>query len=80
MEKYLEDLMQDLPEDMNDHATTPTASHLFDTHTDEIKLSDQDKNLFPTWVAKLLFLSKQVWPDIQGNILLLYKSARTRPG
>jgi hypothetical protein len=45
-EKYLDRLMQDLPEDMIDHATTPKAAHLFYTRAGAMKLSDQDKGLF----------------------------------
>jgi len=63
--------MQDLPEDMIDHATTPKAAHLFYTRAGAMKLSDQDKGLFHMWVAKLLFLIKQARPDILMAIYFL---------
>ena len=72
MEKCLEDLLHDLPEDLNGPATTPSTAHLFDTHADAVKLSDQDQDLLHTWVAKLLFLSKRAIP--------LYESAMNRLG
>jgi len=72
MFKYMQELLSDLPDDMDGMAVTPAAEHLFKVNeTDPTKLSDDLSDFFHTNVAKLLFLCKRARPDIQTAVSFL---------
>ena len=68
---YLKDTVTELPENCDVTITTPAASHLFDVNEKQEKLDHEKKQLFHTFVAKLLFVSKRGRPDIQVAIAFL---------
>ena len=69
---YIQDMLDDLPEDMNGEATTPAGDHLFTVNTQNPKLLDKaDAETFHHNVAKLLFLCKRAQPDIQTAVAFL---------
>ena len=71
MEDYILDMLEDLPIDMQGHAATPAAHHLFNVG-DNVELLDADKaQAFHHNTAKLLFLSKRARPDIQTAVAYL---------
>ena len=41
MIEYIDNILQDLPDDMRGHANTPAANHLFETNTDDPNLLDK---------------------------------------
>jgi hypothetical protein len=71
MEDYVEEMLQDLPEDMAGSATTPAAEHLFQVNEDAEALSSKDSDLFHSVTAKLLFLGKRARPDVQTPVAFL---------
>jgi hypothetical protein len=57
---YIENMLEDLPMDMEGESATPTASHLFDVNTeDPVMLNKEQADIFHHNVAKLLFLCKR---------------------
>ena len=72
MTDYIQGMIDELPTDMNGHAATPTASHLFDVNNeDPNKLDEGEATMFHHNVAKLLFLCKRARPDIQTVVSFL---------
>ena len=71
MSDYLKDTVNEFPEDCSKSVTTPAAVHLFEVNEKEEKLDAKKKQLFHTFVAKLLFVSKRGRPDIQVAIAFL---------
>ena len=68
---YLKDTVAEFPEKYEVTITTPAAIHLFDVNKKQEKLDNAKKQLFHTYVAKLLFVSKRGRPDIQVAIAFL---------
>ena len=64
-------MLTELPEDMEGVATTPAAEHLFKVNNTPTFLSEEEAMFFHHNVAKLLFLCKRAWPDIQTAVALL---------
>ena len=63
---YIEKMLAELPPDMDGTAPTPATNHLFQVNTsDPEKLNKDMADKFHQNVAKLLFLCKCAWPDIQ---------------
>ena len=73
MEEYLKEILKDLPEDMNDTATTPTADHLFKVRDNAPKLNKEQAELFHRVVAQLLFVAQRGQPDLQTVVSFLTK-------
>lgn len=73
MEKYLEEVLVDLPEDMDGTAVTPAAEHLFKTRDSAPKLDDQRAGLFHRVTAQLLFASQRARPDLRTAVSFLTK-------
>jgi hypothetical protein len=71
MEDYLEEMMVDLPEDMEGTATTPAANHLFTVNDNAEKLDSDKSEFFHSCTAKILFLCKRSRPDVQTPIAFL---------
>jgi hypothetical protein len=68
---YIQDMMDEIPEDMAGEASTPAANHLFTINQKPILLSEENADLFHHFTAKLLFLSKRARPDIQTTVAFL---------
>ena len=73
MEKYLNEVLEDLPEDMDGTAATPAASHLFKTRDDAPKLDEERAALFHRVTAQLLFASQRARPDLRTAVSFLTK-------
>ena len=72
MKKYTNDMLQELPKDMDGVSATPAAKHLFEVNDENPKYLDSErKQIFHHNVAKLLFLSKRARPDIQTTVAFL---------
>lgn len=64
-------MLDDVPKDMDGHATTPAAGHLFTVDSEAKPLDEETAHLFYHNTAKLLFLSKRARPDIQTAVAFL---------
>jgi len=72
MEKFITDLISQVPADMSGLANTPAASHLMQVNLDNpVLLDETTADLFHTLVAKLLYLSKHGRPDIMLAVSFL---------
>jgi hypothetical protein len=71
IEDYVEEVLADLPEDMEGTATTPTADHLFTVNDAADKLGSEKSEFFHSCTAKILFLCKRGRPDVQTPIAFL---------
>jgi hypothetical protein len=71
MNQYVEEILDELPSDMDGEAPTPAAAHLFQVDPNAEKLGEEQREMFHRNVAKLLFLSKRARPDIQTAIAFL---------
>jgi hypothetical protein len=61
MVDYIQNMLNDLPSDMDGEAATPAANHLFDVNaaTADMLLDQETAELYHHNVAKLLFLCKR---------------------
>jgi hypothetical protein len=80
MTKYIENILIEVPPEMQDKATTPVASYLFETNQHCPKLTESEAQFFHYFVAKLLFLCKRGCPDIQTAIAFLSKRVKDPDG
>jgi hypothetical protein len=71
MRDYIQRNLEELPASMDGTATSPAANHLFDVNTSASKLDHNTADFFHTNVAKPLFLSKRVRPDIHTAVSFL---------
>ena len=71
MDKYIEDMLGDLPEGFEGRAPTPAAKHLFEVNQNPELLDEKKAQLFHHHVAQLLFLSKRARPDLQTAVAFL---------
>ena len=71
MKEYLKEAMEELDIEYGRKVTMPAANHLFDVNEHQVKLGEDQKNLFHRITAKLLFVSKRGRPDIQVAISFL---------
>jgi hypothetical protein len=68
---YIEDMLEEMPSDMDGKTPTPASNHLFQVNKkDPVMLDDDTSTMFHHNVAKLLFLCKRSRPDIQRSTLL----------
>ena len=70
---YIEQILSEVDSKLMSRASvTPTATHLFNVNDVAVKLSRKEADAFHRNVAQLLFLLKQVRPDLQtGDVVLL---------
>jgi hypothetical protein len=69
---YIDNMLAELPEDMNGETATPASNHLFQVNTEGgTKLSEDQSVFFHHNVAKLLFLCKRARPDVQPPVAFL---------
>ena len=73
---YIENMLKDLPEDMDGTVTSPAADHLFTVSDTGKKLNREQSEMFHHNVAKLLFLCKRARPDIQTAVAFLTTRVR----
>jgi hypothetical protein len=76
MEAYLDEVLDDLPKEMDGMASTPAADHLFKTRDSAEKLDPEKAELFHRVTAQLLFVSQRGRPDIRTAISFLCKRVR----
>jgi hypothetical protein len=61
----LEDILSEMPDDMNGTAPTPASDHLFQVEDDLQALNDKESDFFHLTTARLLFAAKRARPDLQ---------------
>jgi len=71
MDKFVKELIEECPKDMNGIAATPASNNLFEVDEDAPLLASDVSDLFHHIVAKLLYLSRRVRPDIQTAVAFL---------
>jgi hypothetical protein len=77
MKNYIENLLDEVPEEMLGHAATPAANQLVFTVNDKAKkISDEDLEKYHRLTAKLLYLSKRARPDLQTAVAFLCKRVK----
>jgi hypothetical protein len=76
MKKYIEEMLEELPDDMDGETATPAANHLFTVSEQPILLKEETAQMFHTNTAKLLFLCKRARPDIQTAVAFLTTRVR----
>jgi hypothetical protein len=77
MEKYIHEILEEAPIDMEGMANTPAGNHLFQINNkNPEKLDRATAEIFHTLVAKLLFVSKRGRPDIQLPVSFLTTRVR----
>ena len=70
MKDYINNMIEEFPEELP-NTTCPWNESLLKTKENDIKLPKVKKEMFHTFVAKSLFLSKRARPDIQRAIAYL---------
>ena len=58
MYEFIRKLLEELPQDMQGTAKTPTLNYLFNTNLESKKLSEEQGQLIHHLMAELLYLSK----------------------
>jgi hypothetical protein len=77
MDDYVQNMLDELPEDMLDGSgTTPAAEHLFKVDEEGTPLDEAKADLFHSVTAKILFLCKRARPDVQTPIAFLCTRVR----
>jgi hypothetical protein len=71
MYDYLEDILDEMPNDMNGTAPTPASDNLFDVDEDSIALNEKESDFFHRTTARLLFAAKRARPDLQVAVAYL---------
>jgi hypothetical protein len=71
MPDYVEGILDEAPSEMDGIAVTPAGPNLFTVKADEIKLDDEDADVFHRLTAKLLYLCKRARPDLQPTVAYL---------
>jgi hypothetical protein len=71
MEDYIENMLADVPKDMEGGAVTPAGPHLFKVNGGAERLDAVTSDIFHSITAKILFLCKRGRPDVQVPIAFL---------
>jgi hypothetical protein len=71
MEDYVENMLSEVPVDMDGTAVTPAAEHLFKVDESAPTLGRAEADMFHSTTVKLPFLCKRARPDIQTPISFL---------
>jgi hypothetical protein len=71
MYDYLEDILEEMPDDMNGTAPTPASDNLFDADEDSPQLNEKEADFFHRTTARLLFAAKRARPDLQVAVAYL---------
>ena len=64
MKSYLQDILDDFPEELTKEVKTPAADHLFDIDPNKKLLPQDQKDVFHQTVARLLWVAMRARPDI----------------
>ena len=71
MEDYIENMLEDVPGNMDGHAMTPAGAHLFKVNAGAEHLDKNTSEVFHSITAKILFLCKRGQLDVQVPIAFL---------
>jgi Reverse transcriptase (RNA-dependent DNA polymerase) len=71
MVDYIQNMLDELPDDFDGTAATPATSYLFKTRESATKLGVELSDLFHSNVAKLLYLAQRARPDILVTVAFL---------
>jgi hypothetical protein len=71
MYDYLEDIIGEMPDDMNETAPTPASDNLFDVDDGSPLLNEKESDFFHRTTARLLFAAKRARPDLQVAVAYL---------
>jgi hypothetical protein len=72
MYDYLEDILEEMPDDMNGTAPTPASGKLFEVDEDSLPLNEKESDFFHhRTTARLLFAAKRARPDLQVAVAYL---------
>jgi hypothetical protein len=71
MYDYLEDILNEMPDDMNGTAPTPASNNLFEVDEESPALHDKESYFFHRTTARLLFAAKRARPDLQVAVAYL---------
>jgi hypothetical protein len=71
MYDYLDDILDEMPDDMNGTAPTPASSNMFEVDKDPIALNEKESDFFHRTTARLLFAAKRAGPDLQVAVAYL---------
>jgi hypothetical protein len=71
MYDYLEDILCEMPDDMNGTAPTPASDHLYETEDESPALNEKESDFFHRTTARLLFAAKRARPDLQVAVAYL---------
>jgi hypothetical protein len=71
MYDYLEDILDEMPDDMNGTSPTPASDNLFDVDEDSPALNEKESDFFHRTTARLLFAAKRARPDLQVAVAYL---------
>jgi hypothetical protein len=71
MYDYLEDILEEMPSDMNGTSPTPASDNLFDVDETSLPLNEKESDFFHRTTARLLFAAKRARPDLQGAVACL---------
>jgi hypothetical protein len=73
---YLEDILSEMPSDMEGIARTPAQDNLFTIDEQSPLLSDKDADFYHRTTARLLFAAKRARPDLQ--VAVAYMCTRVK--
>jgi hypothetical protein len=78
MKDCIEEMLAETPDDVDGKAGTPASLHLFAIQDEPggLLLDEDGAELFHHHTAKLLFLSRRAWPDIQTAVSFLTKRVK----
>ena len=69
MYDYEDEIVDGAPDDMEGHATSTAADHIYEVNNSTPVLLDKERaKYFHTKTAKLLFLSKRARPDLHQGM------------
>jgi hypothetical protein len=72
MKDYIQDMLDELPSDMDGESVTPVGEQqLFTANENPVPLDEATAQMFHTNTAKLLFLSKRARPDVHLSVAYL---------
>jgi hypothetical protein len=71
MYDYLEDILDEMPDDMNGTAPTPASDNMFDVDEESPTLNEKESDFFHRTTARLLFAAKRARPDLQVAVAYL---------
>jgi hypothetical protein len=77
MYDYLEDILDEMPDDMKGTAPTPASDNLFDVDDDSPALNEKESDFIHRTTARLLFAAKRARPDLQVAVAYLCTRVKT---